>query len=337
MKKEQIKGVALCSGIAALSYGLGEQFPTIGGAVFSLLSGMIFSSTFGKSSVYQPGIAVATKKVLQLAVVFLGFGLDILIVLETGRQSLPILLVTILSVLGVAYLGHRYGGVPSSVATLVGVGTAICGGSAIAATAPVIDAEEEEVAQAISVIFIFNVLAALLFPILGKWLGFPTTHGNSFGLFAGTAINDTSSVTAAASTWDSIYGLGSQTLDVAVMVKLTRTLAIIPVTVILAFWRRKSASRSQTRQSLSNVFPRFILLFLCASLLTTLFNALGVSMDFFKPLKSFSKFLILVSMAGIGLKTNLFTLFKEGKKAFFLGLVCWVTITFLSLFMQKLT
>lgn len=119
--------------------------------------------------------------------------------------------------------------IPSDISTLVGVGSSICGGSAIAATAPVIGADDDEVAQAISVIFFFNILAAVLFPILGSLVGFSTTDGEAFGVFAGTAVNDTSSVTAAAASWDSMWGLGTQTLDKAVTVKLTRTLAIIPI------------------------------------------------------------------------------------------------------------
>ena len=122
---------------------------------------------------------------------------------------------------------------------MIGVGSSICGGSAIAATAPVIDADDEEVAQAISVIFFFNVLAAIIFPHLGNLLGFAQNTGEVFGIFAGTAVNDTSSVTAAASTWDNMFDLGTATLDKAVTVKLTRTLAIIPITLVLALIRTK--------------------------------------------------------------------------------------------------
>ena len=160
-------------------------------------------------------------------------------ILQTGKQSLPIILSTIATSLIIAYVLHRAMRIPGKISTLVGVGSSICGGSAIAATAPVIDADDEEVAQAISVIFFFNVLAAILFPTLGGFLGFATNSGEAFGVFAGTAVNDTSSVTAAASTWDSLYGLGSQTLDKAVTVKLTRTLAIIPITLVLALIRTR--------------------------------------------------------------------------------------------------
>ena len=99
-------------------------------------------------------------------------------------------------------------------------------------------------------IFLFNILAALIFPVLGTALGFSTTSGEAFGIFAGTAVNDTSSVTAAASTWDSMYHLGSQTLDKAVTVKLTRTLAIIPITLILALRRARKAETEAEKKCL---------------------------------------------------------------------------------------
>ena len=163
--------------------------------------------------------------------------MNLSVVLQTGKQSLPIILATISTSLIVSYVLHKAMRIPSKISTLIGVGSSICGGSAIAATAPVIEASDEEVAQSISVIFLFNMIAALLFPTLGTLLGFSTKSGEAFGIFAGTAINDTSSVTAAASTWDSMYHLQSATLDKAVTVKLTRTLAIIPITLVLSFFK----------------------------------------------------------------------------------------------------
>ena len=149
--------------------------------------------------------------------VFLGFGLDLHVVAATGKQSLPIILATITTSLVLAYGLHRLMDIPTKISTLVGVGSSICGGSAIAAAAPAIHADDEEVAQAISVIFFFNVLAAILFPLL-VGTGFSTTSGEGFGIFAGTAVNDASSVTAAAATWDSMWNLGTATLDKAVTV-----------------------------------------------------------------------------------------------------------------------
>ena len=221
------KGILVCFCIAVPSWLLGQRFPIIGGPVIAILAGMVLTLGIRDKSALESGIKYTSKKILQYAVILLGFGLNLQVILQTGKQSLPIIFSTIATSLIIAYVLHRAMRIPGKISTLVGVGSSICGGSAIAATAPVIDADDEEVAQAISVIFFFNVLAAILFPTLGGFLGFATNSGEAFGVFAGTAVNDTSSVTAAASTWDSLYGLGSQTLDKAVTVKLTRTLAII--------------------------------------------------------------------------------------------------------------
>ena len=257
--------------------------------------------------------------------------------LRTGKQSLPIILCTITASLIIAFVLHKVLHIPSKISTLIGVGSSICGGSAIAATAPVIDADDEEVAQAISVIFFFNVLAAILFPILGHAIGFDTTSGEAFGIFAGTAVNDTSSVTAAAATWDSMWGLGTATLDKAVTVKLTRTLAIIPITLVLALIQTKKGCREQGKGvSLKAIFPFFILYFIAACLITTLAVHLGVAASFFAPLKTLSKFLIVVAMAAIGLNTNIVKLIRTGGKPLLLGLCCWAGITGTSLLAQHL-
>ena len=212
------KGILVCFCIAVPSWLLGQRFPIIGGPVIAILAGMVLTLGIRDKSALESGIKYTSKKILQYAVILLGFGLNLQVILQTGKQSLPIIFSTIATSLIIAYVLHRAMRIPGKISTLVGVGSSICGGSAIAATAPVIDADDEEVAQAISVIFFFNVLAAILFPTLGGFLGFATNSGEAFGVFAGTAVNDTSSVTAAASTWDSLYGLGSQTLDKAVTV-----------------------------------------------------------------------------------------------------------------------
>ena len=266
--------------------------------------------------------------------VLLGFGLNLNVVLQTGRQSLPIIVCTIAASLLAAYAMHKLLHIDGDTCTLIGVGSSICGGSAIAATAPVIHADDEKVAQSISVIFFFNVLAALLFPLLGQALGFDTTSGEAFGIFAGTAVNDTSSVTATASTWDSMWGLGSQTLDKAVTVKLTRTLAIIPITLALSLMQAKKAGKAQGGFKLKNAFPMFILWFICASVVTTICAALGVPASVFSPLKELSKFFIIMAMAAIGLNSNIVKLVKGGGKPLLLGGCCWVCIAAVSLLMQ---
>ena len=213
--KEKGKGLLVCFGIAAAALLLGQWIPIIGGPVFAILIGMLLAFRIRKEEALQAGITFTSKKILQYAVILLGFGLNLSVIAKTGQQSLPLILATITTSLVIAYgLKHRLH-MPANISTLVGVGSAICGGSAIAATAPVIAADDEEVAQAISVIFLFNILAAVLFPWLGTLLHFHGSEG--FGVFAGTAVNDTSSVTATAATWDSMFHLGSATLDKAVM------------------------------------------------------------------------------------------------------------------------
>lgn len=337
--KKNGSGILVCLLIAVPSWLLGKQFPIIGGAVIAILAGMIITLFWNEKGTATSGIKWTSKYILQTAVVLLGFGMNLGVILQTGKQSLPIILSTISISLLIAWILHKVMHVPSNTATLVGVGSSICGGSAIAATAPVIDADDTEVAQSISVIFFFNVLAAIFFPMLGSALGFDTTTGTSFGIFAGTAINDTSSVTAAASTWDSMWNLGSETLNTAVTVKLTRTLAIIPITLVLSWIRAKKAAKNGTKTngfSIKKAFPMFILYFIAASIVTTLCIHAGIDASVFTPLKELSKFFIIMAMAAIGLNSNVPQLIKSGGKPLLLGLCCWVGITLTSLSMQHI-
>lgn len=334
--KKNIKGLILCLIIAIPSWLLGNAFPVIGGPVFAIVAGMIITLFIKDKTPFHEGITFTSKKILQYAVILLGFGMNLSVILQTGKQSLPIIIATISTSLIISYVLHRIMHIPGKISTLVGVGSSICGGSAIAATAPVIDADDEEVAQAISVIFFFNVLAALLFPAFAAFIGFSTTNGEAFGVFAGTAINDTSSVTAAASTWDTLYGLGSAALDKAVTVKLTRTLAIIPITLVLALVRAESAKAEGKKVDFKKIFPFFILFFILASVITTAAVSLGVDPNFFAPVKTLSKFFIVLAMSAIGLNTNIIKLIKTGGRPIFMGFCCWVGITGVSLIMQKL-
>lgn len=333
--KKNTPGILLCLAIAIPSWFIGTAFPIIGGAVIAILAGMVLTLIIKNKGVLDSGIKFTSKKVLQWAVILLGFGMDLNVVLETGKQSLPIIICTIGISLIMAFLINKFIKMPAKVATLIGVGSSICGGSAIAATAPVIDADEEEVAQSISVIFLFNVLAALLFPSFGQLIGFDTTSGEAFGIFAGTAVNDMSSVTATASTWDGMFNLGTATLDKAVTVKMTRTLAIIPITLVLAFARaKKQKSNNADKINIKKIFPFFILFFIGASIITTIAVSCGVNADLFDPLKTLSKFLIVMAMAAIGMNTNIVKLVKSGAKPIFLGFCCWVSITGVSLLLQ---
>ncbi|MGI5825405.1 MAG: YeiH family protein [Bacillota bacterium] len=334
--KNIYKGVLLCLAVAVPAWILGRCFPIVGGPVFAIFLGIIVGLFLKKHESFTAGIGFTSKKILQLAVVFLGFGLNLNVIIATGKQSLPIIVSTIATALVVSYLLQKALKIPGKTSILIGVGSSICGGSAIAATAPVVNASDEEIAQSISVIFLFNVLAAVIFPMLGGLLGFSTTDGTAFGVFAGTAVNDTSSVTAAASTWDGLYNLGTATLDKAVTVKLTRTLAIIPITLVLAFYQMRRNQSTGQKISLKKSFPMFILWFLLASVVTTLLINFGVSAEIFNPLKALSKFFIIMAMAAIGLNTNIVKLIKTGGRPILLGFSCWAAITAVSLVMQHL-
>lgn len=336
--KKNWAGVLLCLIIAVPSFFLGKLMPIVGGPVFAILLGMTITFFIkGKfKEQVSAGVTFTSKKILQYAVILLGFGLNLASIVQVGAQSLPIIVATITTSLVISFVLYKLMKAPSKISTLIGVGSSICGGSAIAATAPVIDADDEEIAQSISVIFLFNILAALIFPTLGGLLGL---SNEGFALFAGTAVNDTSSVTAAASSWDGMHP-GANTLDGATIVKLTRTLAIIPITLCLAFYRTRKAKKqsagSETKVSLKKIFPFFIIFFVLASVITTVSVSLGVPNSFFSPLKELSKFFIIMAMAAIGLNTNIVKLIKSGAKPIFMGFCCWVGISAVSLVMQHI-
>ena len=335
--KKNYRGILVCLVIAIPAWLLGKAFPVVGGPVIAILAGMLITMFWKDKGMAAAGIKWTSKIILQTAVVLLGFGMNLGVIFQTGKQSLPIILCTITTSLLIAWILRKALNVPANTSILVGVGSSICGGSAIAATAPVIDADDNEVAQAISVIFFFNVLAAIFFPMLGSAIGFDTVHGDAFGIFAGTAINDTSSVTAAASTWDSMWNLGSETLNKAVTVKLTRTLAIIPITLGLSLIRAKAAAKEgkkTTEFSLKKAFPMFILYFIIAAILTTVCVHMGVDAGVFSPVKELSKFMIIMAMAAIGLNSNVIELVRTGGKPILVGASCWCGITLVSLLMQ---
>ena len=338
MKKNGI-GILVCLAIAIPSWLLGKIFPVIGGAMIAMIAGMIVAIIWNDKGKAEEGIKWTSKVILQTAVVLLGFGMNLGVIFQTGKQSLPIIICTITTSLIIAWILQKVLKVPANTSILVGVGSSICGGSAIAATAPVIDADDDEIAQSIAVIFFFNVLAAIFSPIFGKMIGFDTMHGDAFGIFAGTAINDTSSVTAAASTWDSMWNLGSETLNKAVTVKLTRTLAIIPITLGLSLIRaRQSAKEGKqtTKFSLKRAFPIFIFYFVIAAIITTACVHRGVDAEVFQPVKELSKFMIIMAMAAIGLNSNVIQLIKTGGKPVVVGASCWCGITSVSLIMQHI-
>lgn len=325
MKKKDISGILFSALIAACAYFLGKKFPVIGGPVFGILFGIILNN-FNRPESLEAGIKFTSKKVLQLAVVLLGFGLNLGEIIVVGKSSLLIILSTISTALIIAFAAAKVLNIDSDIATLVGVGSSICGGSAIAATAPVINAKDEDIATSISVIFLFNIIAALIFPTLGVKLGM--TH-TGFGMWAGTAINDTSSVVAASGTWSTMFN-DDTALNYATIVKLTRTLAIIPITLVLGIIKSKD---SKEKVNPLKAFPTFILFFLLASIVTTL---LPLPETFLSSMKFLSKFFIIMAMSAIGLNTDIKKLISQGGKAIVGGAFCWIGIICVSLLMQHI-
>lgn len=334
--KNTLPGILLCLFIAIPAYMMGLKFPLVGGPVFAILIGIFIALFYNGNALTDRGISFTSKKILQYAVILLGFGLNFSEIIKVGISSLHIIVSTIAISLIVSFSVFKIFKINPNTAILVGIGSSICGGSAIAATAPVVNAKDEEIAQAISVVFLFNVLAALIFPALGMKLGFTTPE---FGLFAGTAVNDTSSVTATASAWDGIH-TGSNALEIATVVKLTRTLAIIPITLALSLYLSAKDTKNKAEVfNLSNFFkklPSFIGFFILASLISTFVASLGINPSLFSPLKKLSKFFIVMAMSAIGLKTDVIKLVKSGKSAVFLGACCWISITLLSILLIKI-
>jgi len=233
-------------------------------------------------------------------------------VFAMGRDSILLIIAVIITAFLVVYFLGTLMKIPYNEKMLIGVGTAICGGSAIAATAPALDASDKEVVRAISTIFLFNVVAAFLFPVLGRAFGMSDL---AFGMWAGAAINDTSSVVAAGYVYSDAAG------DIATIVKLTRTIFIIPVVLLIAFLRARSGGKADV--SVMGSFPWFVLGFLLASIINTL-GILPAEMTMFWG--RMGRFLIVMAMVAIGFGCNIKELLKGGKKPILLGGLCSLSV-----------
>lgn len=328
--KQNGYGFLLSFIIALISTYLGKQFPIIGGAVFAIIIGILINNTIGKPSKSLKGVTFTSKKILQWAIIVLGAGLSLKQVWKTGLSSFSVMIFTLSAAFLAAYGFGKLMGIPSRLKALIGVGTAICGGSAIAAISPIIEADEMEIAYSISTIFLFNIIAVLVFPPLGHLLGF---SDNAFGLWAGTAINDTSSVVAAG------YAFSNSAGAYATIVKLTRTTMIIPISlifsVLVSIQKKKEArNNGKVNYSFKKIFPWFILWFLVASLL----NTLGLfSPEIVKLINALGKFMIVMALSAVGLSADFKKMLKTGVKPMILGLIVWFTVSLVSLAVQYIT
>jgi uncharacterized integral membrane protein (TIGR00698 family) len=325
-----LPGVSCVAVVAAGATLLGGVAPVVGAPVFAVLSGIVIAVVRTPAARLRPGIAFASKKVLQGSIVLMGLGLSLGQVLSTGARSVPVLLGTLAAALGMAWVAGRLLGLRGDTRTLIGVGTAICGASAIAATDAVIGADEADVSYAIATIFTFNIVAVLLYPSLGHVLGLSQ---HSFGLWAGTAINDLSSVVAAST----IYGHAAASYGV--IVKLTRTLAIIPICLGLAAARSrrgKDATEGPVarRVTVRRIVPVFIVAFIAA----VAANTFGlVPAAWHHGLSELSTWMITAALAAIGLSTDVRHIRRAGLRPLALGAVLWVTVGLASLGLQALT
>jgi uncharacterized integral membrane protein (TIGR00698 family) len=317
-----LPGLGACVALAAVAHGLGRLVPLVGGPVFAILLGIIVGNTLGVKTLARPGIAFCSKRVLQYAIVLLGGSLSLLEVWRTGRESAAVMLLTLAVALLAAYVLGRLLRVDRKLTSLVGVGTGICGGSAIAAIAPIIAADDDEIAFSISTVFLFNVIAVLIFPLAGHLLGL-TDAG--FGIWAGTAINDTSSVVAAA------YSYSHEAGDIATITKLARTAMIVPIA--LGFSLLVARRQPGVRHDLRRTIPWFILFFLLLALLNTL-GLFGPSVA--SGLGQGGKLLITVALAGVGLGANFRKMVRTGPRPILLGLAVWVCVALSSLVVQSL-
>jgi len=367
-------GLALALGVAAVATVVGEHVPLVGSAVPGAVIGALIAIAVKPGARLAPGLKWASTFILQCSVVLLGAQLSVSEAARVGVSSLPVMLGTLAVCLGAAWVYGRALGVPGDLRTLIGVGTGICGGSAIAAVSPVIEAASADVAYAISTIFLFNIAAVLAFPLLGHALGMSQ---QSFGLFAGTAVNDTSSVVATAATY------GGAAASHAVVVKLVRTLMIIPICLGLsALTTRKHrraapASPSTPLTPLTPVVPgaataiavrgtatgpdaaaavppvggaapparmsaarvlKLVPWFLIGFVAVAAVNSAGViPAAAHEPLQHVSVFLVAVALSAIGLSTNVAALRRAGPKPLLLGALLWVTVAAASLGLQALT
>lgn len=345
-----LPGVAVAAAIGAVATGLGTVVPVVGAPVIAVLLGLLARTVLdrrgsaaplgsaaalgsaGAGTAIHAGSRFAGRHVLQAAVVVLGTGLSVRSVLRTGVASLPVMLGTLALCLAAAWLLGRLLRIPDPLRTLIGAGTGICGASAIAALRGVVAADEVSVAYAVSTIVVYNITAAVVFPPVGRLLGLSQ---HAFGLWAGTAVNDTSSVVATG------YAYGEAAGRYAVTVKLTRALMIIPVVLGAAARTRRAeraadpaAGRAAARTPLWRLVPPFLVLFLLAA---TANSAGLIPAGWQGPLARLAGYLVAVALAGVGLGVRVAELRRAGLRPLLFGGLLSVLVALGSLGLQALT
>lgn len=332
--KDILPGFILALLVAAIAKFLESLLPIkfIGASVIALFTGMIINYYWQPVDIYQNGLKFSSKKVLKFAIIILGASLNIPIILQIGKLSLTVMIFTLLTCFGGGYFVGKFLGLNWKLSNLISAGTGICGGSAIAAVAPVIEAEDTDIAYAMSATFLFDIAMILLFPIMGRALNLSDI---AYGLWTGTAVNDTSSVVATG------YAFSEAAGDFATMVKLTRTLSIIPTVLIFSilnnYLKNKNLSiknKSKVKKlKITSILPWFILGFLFLSFV----NSIGlISKEISLYLKDLSKFLMITALAAIGLNTSFKQMKKSGLKPMIHGFIISTLVVIVALVVEIL-
>ena len=330
-----IPGILLSVGVAALACLIESLLPIhlIGSAVIAMFIGMLLNGLLKNTKLFAPGLKLTSKKILKLAIILLGLSLNITTILNVGKMSLMVMIFTLLTCFGGGYFVGKALGLNWKLSNLISAGTGICGGSAIAAISSTIDADDNDVAYAMSATFLFDMAMIVLFPIMGQALGMTD---QAFGIWAGTAVNDTSSVVATG------YAFSEGAGDFATMVKLTRTLAIIPTVIIFALIqlrlkRKEALANSQDGSALkanfkiSKIFPWFILGFLAMSVVASVFPIPAAVVS---GTKSVSKFLMVCALAAIGLNTSFSSMKKAGIRPMIHGFIISALVVIVALLVE---
>ncbi len=321
-----ILGVAICFSVAGLSIIVEKLIPgeLLGASIIALFMGTIINSFFYPKWI-QPALKFTSKKILKVAIVLLGASLSINTIMSVGKMTFFVMIFTFAMCFGGGYFIRKFFGLNWKLSNLISAGTGICGGSAVAAIAPVIDADDKDVAFAMSSTFLFDMVMVALYPIMGKALGMTDI---AFGIWAGTSVNDTASVVASGYAFSEIAG------DFATMVKLTRTIAIIPTVLVFAFistrikQKEMKAQNNGKKVNLVKIIPWFIGGFLLLAIL----NSVGfIPVAASGVIKGISKFLMVTALAAIGLGTSITDFKKAGLKPMFYGITIDTLVTLTAL------
>ena len=319
-------GIILATIIAATAYLINELLPIdlLGSALIALLLGMALNPLISKYDRFEVGINWTSKYVLRLGIILAGMSLSFLQVVEAGKYALVLLLFTLITAFGVGYLCQKIFKMDWKLASLLSISTAICGGTAVATLGPTINAKNRDIAYAISATFIFDMITVIAFPIIGRMIGLSDT---GYGLWVGTAVNDTSSVVAAGYAFSDAAGV------LATVVKLTRTLFIVPIVLIFSWINAKKEATLDNRVKVNiiKIFPWFILGFIAMVAV----RSTGLVPDMMvNQIAVLSKFFLAMALASIGLKTSLKEVTGVGVKPMIAAVVIDISVVFVALFAQ---